>query len=511
MLTLLSGSAENEMLNGCPGSISGYDVELHKYLNVCKAVEFATSKDVNLILIGSKFSFDKNVDSLIEANKDHSESPVFVIIDKTGNPKQRWNGSTEYIDKSRINDETIKFFFRSAVYHKKIEDNKRDFSLKLKEIEKLASVSPLTEGIASDLNNIFQEILGYTGLLRQNTVAGSTNYAYIENLEEIVEKAGKLNRNLLKISGRSIRKFRKIDINEVVSDLIFDVNLLLRDDIKLKIRTEKSIWPFMGNRALVEKIIKNICENARDSMPGEGSLTITTKNLKSSEVLFKNDAIQKSKHFALLQFSDTGKGMDEESVKRVFEPFYTTKNDELYSGLGLTFVNGAVKSQNGTIDIKSFPGEGTTISIYFPSLGPSDEEPKESAYHSSGNGHETILLAEDDNVILELAQSILEMKGYRVLSAIDGQAAYDIFRKKHKVIDLAFIDLNMPKINGSELLKMMRDKNPSLKALFSSGLDKESVNIELSDHQDYEVITKPFSPTVLLQEIRRILQKPVKN
>jgi len=250
----------------------------------------------------------------------------------------------------------------------------------------------------------------------------------------------------------------------------------------------------------------NLATNARDAMPEGGKLTIATDLVMLDERFAKNHDLAKPGRYAKLTVTDTGVGMDEETQKRIFDPFYTTKEVGKGTGLGLSIVYGIIKKHNGAIGCYSEPGMGAVFTLFFPvTEGEIDEAAPEAAAVIRG-GTETILLAEDDEPVRKLTRNLLEEYGYTVLEAIDGEDAVSRFKEHQDAVDLLLLDLIMPKKNGKEAYDDIRKLKPGIKAIFSSGYEADIIQKRGKLVKGLNFLAKPVIPEELLAKIRKVLE-----
>ncbi len=261
-----------------------------------------------------------------------------------------------------------------------------------------------------------------------------------------------------------------------------------------------------ADKGQIEQILMNLCVNARDAMPGGGALTIETSVAELDEEFHEADALAKPGGYVRLNVTDTGRGMDEETRRRIFEPFFTTKSLGEGTGLGLSTVFGIVRQHNGMIHVQSAVGVGTTFSIHLPAVEDAEQAEQSKAAFSKG-GAETILLADDDEGVRILAEILLRRAGYTVLTASDGEEAIHVFDEHADRIDLALLDVVMPKLGGKAVHDHIRGKRPGTPVLFASGYSTEFFKSDFVLDEGMRLMHKPFSRDVLLRKVREILDE----
>lgn len=385
---------------------------------------------------------------------------------------------------------------RDITGQKKIEDQ-------LRQSQKMEAVGRLAGGIAHDFNNLLGIVTACTELLRGRVDGESLEY--VDNIREAAKRGAALTRQLLAFSRRQPIQAQILDLNERLKEVSKLLKPLMGDDVEV-------ILPSSGASAIVEadpgqldQIILNLAVNARDAMPHGGKLFIQT-GVFDLDASFAREHSMSPGRYVMMAVSDTGTGMDESTRSRIFEPFFTTKESGKGSGLGLATVYGIVKQSEGHIWVYSEPGHGTTFKIYLRSaehkLGLGTETWAESL--PSRRDGVTILLAEDDPVMRKLTRKMLEDHGYRVLEAINGQAALEVIAANSTRIDLALTDVVMKGMNGPELVFQLMDSHPEMKVVYMSGYTGELVA-----HQGLQsgirLLEKPFTRSALLKVIDETL------
>ena len=287
---------------------------------------------------------------------------------------------------------------------------------------------------------------------------------------------------------------------------------LLGEDIRLVLDVPSTLWPVKIDIGQLEQIILNLVVNARDAMPRGGKLVISTGNLALESPLADRELTIPPGRYVTLQVLDNGCGIDESLLSRIFEPFFTTKEKGKGTGLGLATVYGIVKQSGGYIRVQSTQGVGTSFTVYLPeAVGEEREAEEESRSSMSGEltGKETILLVEDEEMVLELALESLQMYGYTILEAPNGDKALSICDGYKRKIDLLITDLVMPGMNGIELARRFRDSRPGIPVLFMSGYAEDALEHlgDIADKRSF--LQKPITPTTLSRKVREMLSVPI--
>jgi PAS domain S-box-containing protein len=385
---------------------------------------------------------------------------------------------------------------RNITAQKKIEDQ-------LRQSQKMEAVGRLAGGVAHDFNNLLGIVTACTELLAGRV--DNESLEYVDNIREVAKRGASLTRQLLSFSRRQAVQTQILDLNERLKEVSKLLRPLMGDDVEIVLLLSSAEAIVEADPGQLDQVVLNLAVNSRDAMSHGGKLIIETgvSNLDES---FAREHSMTPGRYVMLAVSDNGSGMDESTRSRIFEPFFTTKESGKGSGLGLATVYGIIKQAGGHIWVYSEPGHGTTFKIYLP-----------SAEHKLGLGQEaraetlprrregvTILLAEDDPIMRKLTRKMLEEHGYKVLEAIDGEAALDVIASNSSRIDLALTDVVMKGMNGPELVLRLMDSHPEMKVVYMSGYTSELVA-----HQGLQsgirVLEKPFTKSALLKTIDEVL------
>ncbi|OPY73226.1 MAG: Blue-light-activated protein [Syntrophorhabdus sp. PtaU1.Bin058] len=376
----------------------------------------------------------------------------------------------------------------------------------LLESQKMETLGRLAGGIAHDFNNILNIILGGTQLIKMKATFDEKINGYLSSIEKAVFRASDFVKQLLAFSRRQTLNFEVVSLNDIVADFTKMVNRVIGENIEMKIMPAANTTKTNVDIAQVHQILLNLVVNARDSMAEGGTLTISTSSEIVDEEFCLSHVDAKPGSYAVLSVSDTGEGIDPETAKKIYEPFFTTKRSGGGTGLGLSVVYGIVKQHGGFITVESKLGEGTTFRIYFASVEDKEQDEMSFAEPVLG-GTEQILIVEDDATLREISSEMLKVLGYRVILASDGEEALRIFREKMDVIDLVIIDLVMPRLGGKETYTLIKGLKPSIKALFVTGYQIDKAHTDFIVEQGLDAVQKPFSVEVLGRKVRATLNK----
>ncbi|MEQ8220860.1 MAG: response regulator [Candidatus Eremiobacterota bacterium] len=381
----------------------------------------------------------------------------------------------------------------------------------LRQSQKMEAIGQLAGGVAHDFNNLIQVILGYTSIVMEDLDSESPNYKDLNEVYQAGTRAASLTKQLLAFSRRQILQVSSLNMNDVVSELTNMLQRLIGEHIELLVKKEQNLPAINGDRHQIEQVLINLCVNARDAMPDGGTLTIEIKNLIFDSDYCSINQWARVGQYVMTSVTDTGCGMDKDTVKQIFEPFFTTKEKGRGTGLGLATVYGIVRQHQGIINVYSEPGYGSTFNIYLPVSEDTITEAEETAYIPTGDGGETILLAEDEEQIRRMGKRILEERGYRVITASDGEEALNMYNNYKDDINLLFLDVIMPKKSGKAVYDRIREANPSIKCLFTSGYSDTAVHKNFILDQGLKLIQKPYQKDLLLGMVRQLLDEKIEK
>ena len=379
----------------------------------------------------------------------------------------------------------------------------------LRQAQKMEAVGTLAGGIAHDFNNILQGIMGYSEIAKLSLSPDDSAYQDVEQIMKGTERAATLIRQLLAFSRRQMILPVDLDLNVIITGRMEMLSRVMGEHIELNLNTSTEASCVHADPGMLEQVLMNLCVNARDAMPSGGQITIETENVALGDTFCQTHPWAAPGDYALLSVTDTGTGMPPDVVTRVFEPFFTTKETGEGTGLGLSMIYGIVKQHKGLVHCYSEPGQGSCFKIYLPSVERVAETNEEATVTPPPVGRaETILLAEDDEMVRDLAVLTLKMNGYRVLVAKDGEEALRLFEEREEDIQFALLDVVMPNVGGREVYDTIRAVKPDLPVLFSSGYSTNSIHVGFVVEEGLEIFQKPYSPSALLRKVREVLDAP---
>ncbi|MFN2511700.1 MAG: PAS domain S-box protein [Pyrinomonadaceae bacterium] len=390
------------------------------------------------------------------------------------------------------------------IERKRVEAALSESEEQLRQSQKLEAIGQLAGGVAHDFNNLLTVIGGYSSMLLGKLPPESPHRPSIEEIKRAGERAGALTRQLLAFSRKQILQPRVLDLNVVVTDLEKMVRRLIGEDIDLLTITSPVLGKVKADPGQIEQVLLNLIVNARDAMPKGGKLTIETRNVElSKEYALRHAAVAGA--YIMLSVSDTGCGMEAAVKPRIFEPFFTTKDTGKGTGLGLATVYGIVKQSGGNIGVYSEAGLGSTFKVWLPRVDTMVETVDEAIPKSVPKGTETVLLVEDEDQVRAIVKEILELQGYHVVAAANGEEALTISQDLKLDINLMITDVVMPQMSGRELAERVVAVRPGLPVLFISGYTDDAIVRHGLLDEKLNFLQKPFDSATVARKVREML------
>ena len=376
--------------------------------------------------------------------------------------------------------------------------------------QKMQAIGQLAGGVAHDFNNLLTAIIGFCDLLLLRHKPGDPSFSDIMQIKQNSNRAANLVRQLLAFSRQQTLRARVQDLTDILIEVSHLMRRLIGANIELDVVHGQNIGLVKVDVGQMEQVLINLAVNARDAMEEGGQLTITTGTYENKKPQEKGADTMPAGEWVTLSVGDTGCGIPDENLSRIFEPFFTTKEVGSGTGLGLATVYGIIRQSGGFLDVTSTLGEGTTFTIYLPSLSEAEaeevtdkEETDEDARDLTGTA--SILLVEDEDAVRTFSSRALSNKGYEVLDADSGEAALALIEKETSFnLDLLITDVIMPNMDGPTLAKNMRDKNPELKIIFISGYTEEKLKDHMGDNIWF--LPKPFTLKQLAAKVKEALE-----
>jgi PAS domain S-box-containing protein len=393
---------------------------------------------------------------------------------------------------------------RDVTERLKAEKERKQLEAQLQQAQKMETIGTLAGGIAHDFNNLLQGIQGRASLMLMGTASSHPHFEHLNGIVDYVEGGANLTRQLLGFARGGKYEVKTTDLNE----LIKNQNKMFgrtKKEITIRGKYEENLWSTEVDRSQIEQVLMNLYINAVQAMPGGGDLYVHTENIIIDENYIKPYKVEPGKYIKI-SVTDTGVGMDKATQQRIFEPFFTTREMGRGTGLGLASAYGIVKNHDGFINVYSEKGKGTTFNIYFPAS--EKEIIKEKKIHEEVlRGTETVLLVDDEDMIIDVGQDILELLGYEVLPVMGGEKAVEFYEKNQDKIDMVILDMIMPDMGGGQTYDRLKEINPDIKVILSSGYSINGQATEILERGCDGFIQKPFNIMDLSQKIREIFDK----
>jgi len=387
------------------------------------------------------------------------------------------------------------------------EANRLQLESQLRQTQRMEAMGRLAGGVAHDFNNLLTVIKGHSDLLLERLSASDPLFGSSKQIAKAADRAASLTRQLLAFSRMQVLQPKVLELNALIADMEKMLARLIREDIKFTFKPGESLGRLKADEGQIEQVILNLTVNACDAMPTGGKLLIETRNVIVDGRLVQARTPMLAGEYVLLSVTDTGRGMDAETKARIFEPFFTTKELGKGTGLGLATVYGVVKQSGGCIWVESELGKGARFEIYFPRVSdasePAEVSTKASASVVTSRG-ETVLIAEDQDAVRELATQFLKSAGYAVLGAKDGKEALDLANQWGGPIQVLLTDIVMPNMRGPELSKRLKNLHPGMNVIYMSGyLEYDKGDGEFLEDDFF--LQKPFSRGALVKKVDEAL------
>jgi two-component system, cell cycle sensor histidine kinase and response regulator CckA len=409
--------------------------------------------------------------------------------------------SLEAIGRFLLDDPVV----RGVVINARDVTERRSLERQLLQAQKMEAVGRLAGGIAHDFNNVLTAIFGYADLLTEELPAGSPARQDLEEIRKAATRASALTRQLLAFSRQQVLAPMVLSVNDLVDDVDKMLRRLVGEDVELRLMLARDAGNVRADSGQLQQVIMNLVVNARDAMPTGGKLVIETADAELTEQYAEQHQAVIPGRYVMLAVSDTGVGMDAQTKARIFEPFFTTKEKGKGTGLGLSTVYGIVKQSGGYVWVYSEPGHGTTFKVYLPRVdAPAEPQapPRETA---TLTGTETILLAEDDEMLRPLTKGLLAKFGYTVLDAESAEQALAVAGARQGPIHLLVADVVMPGASGRELARRLAQSRPETRVLYVSGYTDDAIVHHGMLEPGLKFLQKPFTPAALARKVREVL------
>lgn len=438
-------------------------------------------------------------DMIVVPLKQHGGNPIGVI--EILNKK---TGRVNHDDLDTL--VVISAIAAAAIEQAKTFEALREKEVQLQQANKMEAIGRLAGGVAHDFNNLLTVIRGYSELIVMAVDRTHPVRTHAEEVLKAADRASSLTSQLLAFSRKQVLELRIVKLNEIVANVEKLLRRLIGEDIQLLTTVGLNLGWVKADPGQLEQVLINLAVNARDAMPQGGTLMIETANIELDETFTRHHLDIQPGIYCILSVTDSGCGMNKDTLSKLFEPFFTTKAPGKGTGLGLSIVLGIVKQSGGNILVSSEPGHGTTFKIYLPCVeAPAEVGLPPEAVSATSSGSETVLIVEDEEQVRTLECGLLKASGYKVLAASHGGEAVRICHEYSGTIHLLVTDLILPQMNGRELARQVAPIRPSMKVLYVSGYPDETLVTAGVARNRVPFLQKPFASDALLRSVRNVL------
>lgn len=401
--------------------------------------------------------------------------------------------------------------FDDITNRKRIEQEQRELEQKFQQTQKLESLGVLAGGIAHDFNNILTIILGHCYVLRELGAPGTPDRDHVRQIESAASRAADLCRQMLAYAGKSQLVQSRVNLWLLVDEIVRMLQSAIKKNVSIDLDLKRDVPEIIADSTQIQQIIMNLIINAAEAIgDANGAIEITLTRSAITDAAPETDFFGSNilpGKYACLTVTDNGCGMDPETQKRIFEPFYTTKFTG--RGLGMSAILGIIKAHNGALQLASQAGVGTTFKVYLP-LQETHEtvqiQPEEAPCASSANRGDTVLLVDDEESLRSIGMALLNAVGFEVLTAANGREAVEIFRQRGDSIDLVMLDLIMPEMGGLEAYRKLRQISATVPVVICSGYGAGEVTDAIRDDQQARFAQKPYTP----KDLKKLFQELIK-
>src|SRR5262249_40365228 len=505
ILHLEDSDFDAELIEATLGS-EGISAEISRAQTRSEFEQAITSSEPDLILADCSLPSFDGMTALEIAKRKCPEVPFIFVSGSLGEEvaiETLKSGATDYVLKHRLS--RLAPAVRRALNEVEQRAERWKLEAQLRHAQKMESVGTLAGGVAHDFNNLLTAIVGNAQLALARITTDSAAREHLQEIEKSGLRAADLTRQLLIFSRKQKIEPKIIVLNETIRAFMKMLRRIIGEDIEGDFSECAEMPPVLADPGQIEQVVMNLAVNARDAMASGGKLTIQTNVLSIDEEQSRARGWSRAGRYICLSVTDEGVGMDDQVQSRIFEPFFTTKGEGRGTGLGLAVVYGIVNQHEGMIEVQSRLGQGTTFYIYLPVQEEEVQKPDRRIKAELRGGQETILVAEDEELLRKLAKEILEGLGYRVLLAADGEEALKIFNAHSRDIQLVMLDIVMRKLGGRATYDSMRAAGCRVPVIFMTGYSAEMARNKMQQDLGEGFIQKPYSVQTLGQKVREVL------
>ena len=474
-----------------------------------EAFQLLAEKHIDLIVLDYRLARERTgLELYADLKAAGYHQPVIVVTgfnDEATVIKALRAGVRDFVSKSSEYLEYLPVAVERVLSQVRLEHCLAESDQQLRHAQKMEAVGTLAGGVAHEFNNLLQAIQGYTRYAMEGLDAEDERQKDLQQVINASDRATTLTRQLLGFSRREVLQMADIEPNSLIRSLVKMIQPLIGAHIKIEISLDEKVGTIYADAGHLQQMLMNLCVNARDAMPEGGQLSIKSQDLWVDQEFCDFHADMKPGRYWMLSVADTGCGMPADVKDHIFEPFFTTKDVGKGTGLGLSMVYGMVQQHAGAIRVYSEPGIGTTFRIYLPTADHAVANSRSPERKPVSGGSETILIAEDDPMVRELAVRMLQGGGYQTITAADGEEAVRLFEENADRIALALLDVVMPRLGGRDAFHRMKAIKPTVQVIFCSGYDPDMAQVGFVMDDDLRLIQKPFDPQLLLATIREVL------
>jgi signal transduction histidine kinase len=498
-------------------SLSDVRCDCHRASDYDSALDACREADYEICLVDYRLGARNGIELVRELIAEGNDMPIVVLTgqgDHDVDVEAAAAGAADYLVKGEISPSLLERTIRYAIRAHADMQALRGAEEERRQAQKMEAIGQLAGGVAHDFNNMMTAVIGFSDLaLRRLDDDEDDLRLYLEEIRRAGQSASTLAQQLLAFSRKQVLQTSVFDLNDAVEKVSTLLQRVLSENIELVSVLDPALGAIRADPGQIEQVIMNLAINAGDAMPAGGKLTIETSNVELDESHAPRYIDIESGPYVLLTLTDAGTGMDAETVERVFEPFFTTKEVGKGTGLGLSTVFGIVKQSGGDVGVYSEPGRGTTFKIYLPRVAAAIERPEPTTVSapSLATGWETILVADDEELVRSFEREVLVERGYTVLEARGPRHAIEIASEHDGEIHLLLTDVVMPELTGRELSEELTKGRPQMRTLYTSGYASGAIVENGILEEGVAFVPKPLSVVSLTQKIREVLDSPHRN